>query len=117
EYLERVALPGVYRLPQFVEFKMVLLGFVVLFIFSTTLLSRIPMVAISRASIVNESKRRAASIARTLATINQAALIQNSYSSLSTNAAESEDGVTQVLIVQQSDVMILAPATRAGTTP
>src|SRR5690606_38867930 len=65
EYLERVALPGVYKLPQFAEFKFVLLGFVVLFIFSTTLLSMIPMVQITRASIINESKRRAASIART----------------------------------------------------
>lgn len=117
EYMERVALPGVYKLPQFVEMKMVLLGFVVLFIFSTTLLSMLPMVQITRASIINESKRRAASIARTVATLNQAALLQNSYSSLSTNAAESEDGVTQVLIVQQSDGMILAPASRAGTTP
>ncbi|MNJ92788.1 FHA domain-containing protein FhaA [compost metagenome] len=116
-YLDRVALPGVYKLPTLIEFRMVLLGFVVLFIFTTTLLSMIPMVAITRASIVNESKRRAASIARTVATLNQAALLQNSYSSLSTNAAETEDGVSQVLIVQQSDGMILAPATRAGTTP
>lgn len=116
-YLDRVALPGVYKLPTLVEFRMVLLGFVVLFIFTTTLLSMIPMVAITRASIVNESKRRAASIARTVATLNQGALLQNSYSTLSTNAAETEDGVKQVLIVQQSDGMILAPATRAGTTP
>jgi FOG: FHA domain len=116
-YLEQVALPGVYRLPQFLEFKMVLLGFVVLFIFTTTLLAMVPMVAISRASIVSESKRRAASIARTVATLNSAALLQNSYSSLNINSAESEDGVKQVLIVQQSDGMILAPATRAGTTP
>lgn len=117
DYMDRVALPGVYRLPQFVEMKMVLLGFVVLFIFSTTLLSMIPMVQITRASIINESKRRAASIARTVATLNQSALIQNSYSSLTTNAAEAEDGVKQVLIVQQADGMILAPASRAGTTP
>lgn len=117
EYVEKVALPGVYKLPTYIEFKMVLLGFVVLFIFMTTLLSMIPMVAISRASIINESKRRAASIARTVATMNQAALLQNNYSTLTTNQAESEDGVKQVLIVQQSDGMILAPATRAGTTP
>lgn len=116
-YLDRVALPGVYKLPTFVEFKLVLLGFVVLFIFVTTLLSMIPMVAITRASIVNESKRRAASIARTVATLNSAAMLQNSYSGLSTSAAETEEGVTQVLIVQQSDGMILAPASRAGTTP
>lgn len=116
-YVEKVALPGVYKLPALIEFKMVLLGFVVLFIFITTLLSMIPMVAISRASIINESKRRAMSLARTVATMNQAALLQNNFSTLTTNQAESEDGVKQVLIVQQSDGMILAPATRAGTTP
>lgn len=117
EYLEKVALPGVYKLAQFFEFKMVLLGFVILFILSTTLLSMIPMVAITRASIANESKRRAASIARTVATLNQGAILQNSYSNLTTASAEVEDGVKQVLIVQQSDGMILAPASRAGTTP
>lgn len=117
DYLERVALPGVYKLPQLMEFKLVLLAFVGVFIFATTLLSMIPMVQLTRASIIVESKRRAASIARTLATLNQGALLQNTYSGLSTNAAETEDGVKQVLIVQQSDGMILAPASRAGTTP
>lgn len=117
EYLERVALPGIYKLPQFIEMRMVLLGFVAIFIFTTTLLSMIPMVHLTRASIVAESKRRASSIVRTLAMMNQTALLQNSYSALSTNSAEAEDGVSQVLIVQQSDGMILAPASRAGTTP
>lgn len=117
EYMDRVALPGVYKLPQLMEFRYVLLGFIVLFIFSTTLLSMIPMVALTRASIIHESKRRAQSIARTVATLNQGALLQGAFSSLSTNSAEAEDGVKQVLIVQQSDGMILAPASRAGTTP
>ena len=116
-YLDRVALPGVYRLPQLVEFKFVLLGFVVIFIFSTTLLSMIPMLALTRASVMSESKRRAQSIARTVATLNQKALLADSYTNLNTNSADSEEGVKQVLIVQQSDGMILAPASRAGTTP
>lgn len=116
-YIETVALPGVYKLPQLFEFKLVLLMFVVAFIFATTALSMIPMVQISRSSIMKESMRRASSIARNLATVNQSALLQNSYSSLTTNLAEAEDGVEQVLIVNQSDGMILAPATRAGTTP
>lgn len=117
DYIETVALPGVYKLPQIFEFKLVLLMFVVIFIFTTTALSMLPMVQISRSSIMQESMRRASSIARNLATVNQAALLQNSYSSLTTNLAEAEDGVEQVLIVNQSDGMILAPATRAGTTP
>lgn len=116
-YLDRVALPGVYRLPQLVEFKYVLLGFVVIYIFATTLLSMIPMVALTRASIISESKRRAQSMARTVAMLNQKSLLQDTYGSLTTNAVEAEEGVKQVLIVQQSDGMILAPASRAGTTP
>ncbi len=116
-YMDRVALPGVYKLPQMLEFRYVLLGFIIVFIVATTLLSMIPMVAITRASIITESKRRAQSIARSVATINQGALMQGNYASLSTNAAEAEDGVKQVLIIQQSDGMILAPVSRAGTTP
>ena len=117
EYVERVALPGVYKLPEYAEFKFVILGFVAAFIFVTTLLSMIPMVQITRASIVNESMRRAQSIARTVATLNQSALLQNQYNALSTHSAETEEGVTQVLIIQHTDGMILAPASRAGTTP
>ncbi len=117
DYIDRVVLPGVYKLPTLIEFRLVLLGFIAAFIFVTTLLAMIPMVAISRSSVIGESKRRAGSLARTIAVLNQAAILQNSYSNLTTNQAESEDGVKQVLIVQQSDGMILAPATRAGTTP
>lgn len=117
DYIERVALPGVYKLPQLVEFRMVLGGFVGVFIFAVTLLSMIPMVQITRSSILAESKRRAQSIARNVAMANQQMLLQGNMSSLSTHSAETEDGVKQVMIVQQSDGMILAPASRAGSTP
>jgi len=117
EYLERVALPGVYKLPEWTEFKYVLGGFVAVFIFTVTLLSMIPMVQITRSSILAESKRRALSIARNVAMANQQILLQGNLSSLSTNSAETEDGVKEVMIVQQSDGMILAPASRAGVTP
>jgi len=117
EYIERVALPGVYKLPQIAEFKYVLGGFVGVFIFAVTLLSMIPMVQITRSSILAESKRRAQSIARNVAMANQQLLLQGNVSALSTHSAETEDGVKQVLLVQQSDGMILAPASRAGATP
>lgn len=117
DYIERVALPGVYKLPQLAEFKYVLGGFVGVFIFAVTLLSMIPMVQITRSSILAESKRRAQSIARNVAMANQQVLLQGNISSLSTHSAETEDGVKQVMIIQQSDGMILAPASRAGVTP
>lgn len=117
DYMDRVALPGIYKLPSWLEFRYVLGSFVVIFIFATTLLSMIPMVAITRASIVNESKRRAQSLARTLAMANQQALIQGAYASLNTHQVETEDGVKRALIVQQSDGVVLAPASMAGNSP
>lgn len=117
EYVERVLLPGIYRLPQLTEFKYILAGFIAAFIVAVTLLSMIPMVRITRASIMAESQRRAQSIARNVAMMNQQLLLQGSFSSLNTHSAETEDGVKQVMIIQQTDGMILAPASRAGTTP
>lgn len=117
DYMDRVALPGVYKLAQILDFKLLLGSFIILFIFAVTLLSMIPMVQITRASIVQESKRRASSLARTLAQVNQQTLLQGSYSSLNTHAVETEDGVKRALIVQQADGMILAPASQAGNSP
>jgi hypothetical protein len=117
DYLERVLLPGVYKLAQLVDFKYVLGGFIIAFIFAVTLLSMIPMVQITRSSVLAESKRRAQSIARNVAMSNQQMLLQGNISSLNTQLAETEDGVKEVMIIQASDGMILAPASRAGVTP
>lgn len=117
DYMNRVALPGVYRLAEILEFRMVLATFIILFIFGVTLLSMIPMIQITRASITQESMRRASSLARTLARANQQTLLQGALSSLSTHEVETEDGVKRALIVQQSDGVILAPASQAGNSP
>lgn len=117
DYMNRVAMPGIYRLPQLVEFRMVLGSFIVAFIVAVTLLSMIPMVQITRSSITKESMRRASSLARTLAQVNQQALLQGSYSALSTHSVETEDGVKRAMIVQQSDGVILSPASQAGNSP
>lgn len=117
EYLERVALPGVYKIAEVLEFKLVLISFVAIFIFVVTLLSLFPMIKITRESIEKESFRRAESLAKNLALTNQRPLLEGSISALNTYQAEAEEGVKQVMIVQQSDGMILAPASRAGTTP
>ncbi len=117
EYFERVALPGVYKLAEILEFRMVLGTFIIVFIIAVTLLSMIPMVQITRSSITRESMRRASSLARTLAQVNQQALLQGSYSALSTHSVETEDGIKRALIVQQSDGVILAPSSQAGNSP
>jgi hypothetical protein len=114
EYLERVALPGVYKLPEVAEFKWVICGFLASLIFAVTLLSMVPAMQVSKASILNESKRRAQSLARSLALLNQGALMGGSFASVSTYSIESEDGVKQAFIIQQVDGLIVAPATLQG---
>lgn len=116
EYMERVALPAIYKVAEWLDLKYILLSFVIIFIFMTTLLSMIPMVTITKESIMAESMRRAKSLARSVATLNQGALLQGNITGLSTYTVEAEEGVTQVLIIDQRDGSILAPASRAGVT-
>ncbi len=117
DYLEYVALPGVYKLPELTELKVVIALFIAAFAFAVTLLSLIPMTTLSREAVLVEGKRRAMSMAKSIAQTNQTALLSNNISSLSTNGIETEEGVKDVLIIQQSDGMTLAPAGRAGATP
>lgn len=117
EYFDRVVLPGVYKLAEILEFKIVLLSFVFIYILMVTILSLFPMVQITKESIEKESTRRAQSLAKNLALINQKPLLEGTISALNTYQAEAEEGVVQALIIQQTDGMIVAPATKAGTTP
>lgn len=117
DYMERVALPGVYKLAQWADFKMILAGFIAVFIFSVTLLSMFPMMQITKDSIMAESMRRASSLAKTMAEVNQQNILQGNFTAMSTHLAETEEGVKQAFIIQQSDGMIVAPASRAGRTP
>lgn len=115
-YLETVALPGVYKLTELMDFQAVLVGFVSLFIFLVTLLSMIPMVKLNKESVLAETTRRAHSLARNMALANQNAFLQGNVGAMNTHSAETEDGVKQAFIVQQIDGMIVAPASRAGRT-
>jgi PAS domain-containing protein len=117
DYIERVALPGVYRLPEMAEFKWVLAGFIGFLIVLVTVLCMLPAMQIGKVSIINESKRRAASLAHSLALLNQTSLLQGNMNAVSTHSFESEDGVKQAFIIQQVDGMILAPATQQGKIP
>lgn len=116
EYMERVALPGIYKLAELTDFKIVLGGFVGIFIFFVTILSMFPMMRITQESISAESMRRASSLARTVAQVNQQALLQKKFSEMNTHSAESEEGVKQAVVIDQLDGSILAPASRMGQT-
>tara|TARA_B110001454_G_scaffold219200_1_gene251821 strand:+ start:45088 stop:46719 length:1632 start_codon:yes stop_codon:yes gene_type:complete len=116
EYLNKVVLPGVYKLAQIFEMKMVLAGFVGLFIFAVTLFSLFPMITVSRDSIQSEARKRAGSLARALAETNRRGISENNYASLSTFSIEREDGVKEALIISRTDGSVIAPAAKSGRT-
>ena len=114
QYIEKVLLPGVYKLAQIFEFKSLLFSFVMLFIFVTTLLSLIPMLNITKDTIQRESGRRALAIARSLVKVNQEILGKGFQSQLTTRFAEREDGVQVALIIKAEDGSVMAPASEIG---
>lgn len=116
-YMQTVVLPGIYKLPELIDFHYVLLGFMAAFILFTTSLSSIPLMTILKSSIQKESQRRALTIARTLAQINRPALMQGLESSLSIEIAAREPGVEKAFIISHVDGNILAPSSLAGTYP
>lgn len=115
-YMERVALPGVYKLADLTDFKTVIGGFILIFILSVTTLSMFPMLEITKEGIINESMKRAASLARSVGQANQQAYMEKNHRGFNTHSVESEDGVKQVFIVEKIDGSIVAPASREGTS-
>ena len=113
-YMEKVALPGVYRLCHWFEFRWVLLSFLLALVVGVVLLSLIPMRQLTQSSIEMESQRRVLTIARNLSEINKVHIIQKRWSLLNIESAELEDGVTKAFIVDKSG-SILAPQNKMGT--
>ncbi|HMN67267.1 MAG TPA: FHA domain-containing protein [Bdellovibrionales bacterium] len=116
-YMDRVVLPGLYRLPEMFEFKWVLAGFMGAFIISVTALSMIPLTQILRASIEEESQQHALTIATTLAKVNRPYLMQGLETSVSVDVATSRPGVKKAFIINNLDGNIVAPAAQAGSFP
>lgn len=116
-YFEEVIMPGVYQLGKVMEFKIVIGLFMLIYAVLVTALSIIPMLAITSDSIQIESRRRALTIARNLANLNQQALLKDMESAISTQTADLEEGVSQALIIRQADGSVIAPASRSGTIP
>jgi hypothetical protein len=117
DYVDRVAMPGIYKLAEYTDFKLLLGVFLGIFIVAVTALSMIPMAQITAASIEVESKRRALSIARRLASENQNAMAQGLDANLSTLTAENEEGVRYAFIISHNNGVVLAPASRTGSAP
>ncbi|MBC7741875.1 MAG: FHA domain-containing protein [Bdellovibrionaceae bacterium] len=113
-FIETVAMPGVYKLGILFSFKQVLLGFVMCFIFGVTILSMIPLTTITKESNLQEAAKRAKSVARALAKVNEQALLSNQFGSLNVSDALKEDGIKEAFIIQQSDGSIVAPSEKVG---
>lgn len=113
-YIEKNALPGIYKLAELSEFRWVLGGFVFAYIVMVTALSVVPMIMITKSSIEKESQRRALTIARSLAKENEAAILQSLESAVSIQNAQLEEGVEKVFVVSHTDGHIIAPVHQIG---
>lgn len=116
-YFENVVMPGVYKLPEWIEFRWVIGLFTLAFVVIVTCLSAIPLTRILKDSVERESQNRAKTIARNLADRNRGAIQQGLVSALTTEWADNEPGVDKAYIIAHSNGEILAPAHLAGNSP
>ncbi len=115
-YFDQVVMPGVYKLTLTFEFKMIVMGFIGIFILMMTFLSVIPMKQITSESISNESRRRALTVARSLALANEKIIRSNEIASFDTQMVLREEGIDDVYIVSREG-KIISPPERAGMQP
>ncbi|MCB0340604.1 MAG: FHA domain-containing protein [Pseudobdellovibrionaceae bacterium] len=116
QYMDDVVLPGVYKLPEWLEFRWVLGLFVFAFVATVTSLSSIPLVKILKDSVESESQSNALTIAKYLAEVNQPAIAQGITSSVTVSGFDRQKGVQQALVID-IDGQILAPAHLASQHP
>lgn len=115
-YMDEVVLPGVYRLTEVFEFKHVVMGFVSVYIVIVAILSMIPLHTITAESIDTESRRRALTVARSLAANNERSIRNNDVESFSAETVIREEGVDDIYIISKEG-NILAPHERMGMAP
>ena len=115
-YVTEVIMPGLYRMVEVFEFRTLILGFAVVFIFSVTLLSIFPLNQITSESIKIESRRRAVTVARALANANERAVRSGEMTGYNADLVLKDDGISSVFILSK-DGSIMAPPELAGMVP
>lgn len=110
-------LPGIYQLAEWMEFKIVVAGFVTLFAILVISLSAFPMISILKTSAEQESLNNAETIAETIAQSNASSLKKGLASALSVDYALRRPGVEKAYIISAIDGRIMAPAELAHTYP
>ena len=114
DYMENVVMPVFYKMSVVFPFKQVLLGMMILFVVFVTMTSIFPLTTILKESNFNEAAKRAKSVARAIARINEQALLSGQLNNLNVSEALKEDGIKEALIIQQSDGSIVAPTEKVG---
>ena len=114
KYLEDVALPAIYKLPEIIEVKWALGIFILAFATIVTLLSVIPATLLLKSSVEKEAQKRALTITSAMARENRNAIATQVQTALSVRSAVNEPGVNKALIISNPDGRILAPANLAG---
>lgn len=113
-YIENVVMPAIYKLGIVFSFRQILQAFVIVFIFSVTLLSTFPLINIIKESNMKEAAKRAKSVARAVAKYNEQALLSGQLANLSVSEALKEEGIKEAFIIQQSDGLTVAPPEKTG---
>lgn len=113
-YIENVVMPAIYKLAIVFSFRQILQAFIIVFIFSVTLLSTFPLVNIIKESNLKEAVKRAKSVARAVAKYNEQSLLSGQLANLSVQEALKEEGIKDAFIIQQSDGLIVAPPEKTG---
>ena len=116
-YLDNVVLPGIYKLAEWMEFRWVIGGFIVGFIFLVMAFSSVPLIQILKSSVEQESRNHAESIATTVAKLNRKHLEQGLPSAITMDYALRRPGVKEAYIINALNGQIVAPADRAHTYP
>lgn len=114
DYIDEVAMPGVYHLAKLFEYRWFVASLVCLYVVMVTMVVMIPTTAMIKESVEDASKRRAITIARRMADVNRTALAERNESAVTTRTAETEDNVTAALIINARDGMVIAPASARG---
>jgi hypothetical protein len=115
EYIDVVAMPGVYKLVQSMPFRFAIVLFVMIYVLAVTSLSIIPMVATTKKNIQSESMRRARSIARNVRDTYKRSLLERADpAGLDLQSAKLEEGVTDVFVINAKDGTVIAPFSSRG---
>ena len=116
-YLDKVVLPGVYKLAEWMDFRWVVGFFILAFVISVTLLSSFPLIQILKSSVEQESKNHAESIAKTLAERNRGPIQTGLFTGFNVNFALLRPGVKKAFIIKAVNGQILAPVESFGLFP